>query len=69
MHKAIKVLAKVSTKSNFMALNDTFLPIDEMQGNRVTCLVYDHYYQKYIKVDFHLSEIIDFKTTNFISQE
>jgi hypothetical protein len=64
MQKAIKLLAKVKTKSNFRQLNDTYLPIDEMQESRVTCLVYDHDYKKYIKVDFHLTEVTDFKTQN-----
>jgi hypothetical protein len=62
MQKAISLLAKVNTKSNFRQLNDTYLNVDEIQGNRVTCYVYDHDYKKYIKVDFNLLEVTDFKT-------
>jgi hypothetical protein len=62
MQKSISLLAKVNTKSNFRQLNDIYLNVDEIQGNRVTCLVYDHDYKKYIRVDFNLLEVTDFKT-------
>lgn len=47
----------VQTKSNYKDLNGKILPVIEVAGRRVTCLVYDEIYSKWVTTDFSLNEI------------
>ena len=47
----------VQTKSNYKKLNGKHLPLIELAGRRVTCLVYDEVYAKWVTTDFSLNEI------------
>jgi len=50
--------AQVKTKSNYRNLNYQFLPVFEIVGTRVTCIVEIEGREQ--KVDFSLTEILSF---------
>jgi len=53
---------KVKTKSNFKGLNNQWLKIIEIVGNRVTCEVLEvTAYNGKLSVDFTLNEVLEFK--------
>jgi hypothetical protein len=55
--------AKVKTKSNFKGLNNQWLKVIEIVGNRVTCEVLEvTAYNGKLSVDFTLNEVIEFKS-------
>jgi len=49
--------AKINTKSNFRDLNGTELQVTEINKKRVTCKMFDYTIQKWINVDFTMSEV------------
>lgn len=55
------MLAQVKTKSNYRNLNGVFLPVKEISGKRVSCVVYVEEIDRNITVDFTLSEIMQFQ--------
>ena len=59
MKNSLKVIGIVNvvTKSNFKNLNYVDLPLLEMQGTRVTALVYNEEIGKLIQTDFNISEV------------
>ena len=51
------ILAKIETKSNYKKLNGKFLEVKELQGTRVSCLVFSEELGKYVTTDFQLKEV------------
>jgi hypothetical protein len=63
----INFKVKVNTKSNYKNTNGQWLEVSELSGTRVTCWVEDSTIEfGHIKVDFHISEIVEFDN-HFIS--
>lgn len=52
--------ALINTKSNYNNLNGQWLEVKELQGNRVTCIAWSDEFNKFINVDFVLTEIKEF---------
>lgn len=65
MKKEFKV--KVNTKSNYKNCNGQWLDVIELTGTRVTCWVEVENEIRLFKVDFHISEIVEF-SNNFKSK-
>lgn len=54
----------IKTKSNFRGLNNEWCKVHEMEGTRVTCLIWDEQFQKEVQVDFQLREVYGIRTAN-----
>lgn len=61
------ILAKIETKSNYKKLNGKFLEVKELQGTRVSCLVFSEELGKYVTTDFQLKEVKEFKILSTFS--
>ena len=53
----MKQYVKIHTESNYRKLNGSILPVKEVVGNRVSCIIYDEF-DREITADFTLSEIV-----------
>jgi hypothetical protein len=54
--------ALIKTKTNFRNLNGTWLPVHQIVGNRVTCIIEDELaYNGELKCDFTMKEISEFR--------